>query len=484
MISKKEIQKVFDSAEEKFRECWRLLKNLKTQSGLDMNDLFKFQPTLAETLVKIGEAYQRLSEEKRSLIGRKSGLSPSWFRNRMRLIARYQTALKDLNGTGKMLGDAYAWLFYMHDRETLFEHSKKPYQRLSPTGSGGRGELAFISVLPKMEDKIVVFHGITTFLRLGDVSFVDLHDHKVKAIGELKSVQHSEKEFEISLATIGRSESDLKFIQDHALRISGKSDEKAASKISLIPKQADQLRRQIRSMGETMKPSTSIGSEQLRMKSIVRNIEKLMKGLKRSSVSIVKADRGLLLFAMKWRYRSLFSKFFSEGNIDPGKKLNDLPKFALQIMKDGSQHNQLILSPILTPNANYFLRAGMMPLCWWPLDVEIIEPLIFNDVSVTAIYNPAHLIDTLCSKGFEVEPRNKKNRDFKFTRRNAKNVFQLDSVSYYFDLITNHFFPEETIIDLICKGAEIAEKVSDEKQSPVRLDMRIEQNFGEMPEEN
>jgi hypothetical protein len=32
-----------------------------------------------------------------------------------------------------------------------------------------------------------------------------------------------------------------------------------------------------------------------------------------------------------------------------------------------------------------------VPLFWWPLDVEAIEAILFHDVWVFSVYNPAHL---------------------------------------------------------------------------------------------
>jgi hypothetical protein len=49
---------------------------------------------------------------------------------------------------------------------------------------------------------LLIYHGTTSFLRMGDVSFIDLNTLKVAAIGELKTQKLNERELGLKLALI------------------------------------------------------------------------------------------------------------------------------------------------------------------------------------------------------------------------------------------------------------------------------------------
>lgn len=204
MITGADIRSAVDVAEASYRECLTTLSSLKGEGSLDKNALLGFQPRLGQTLLELSNMYRALHQEKLMVVSKKNQLSPNWFKRRLRLINDYQEDLKSTISLGKCLGDSFAWAFYRNERQYLEKHYKNHMQVHSPPGVGGQGELAFISTVGVINHNIVLYHGLTTFLRLGDFSFIDLRSLKLTAVAELKTRPSSDgEELESLVSVIG-----------------------------------------------------------------------------------------------------------------------------------------------------------------------------------------------------------------------------------------------------------------------------------------
>ena len=173
-----------DQAEQDLGRCWETLASLRT--GPD-HRLVDFQIDLAAVLYRLSELYQEIAAERRALIGRKQSYSPRWFARRQAVLAGYQTAIERTLLIGKSMGNAFAWFFYQSQPDLLQKHYSEPHQRVLPTGIGGRGELEFIRQVRSIDGKLVLHHGITSILRVGDISLIDLSKFRVVSIGEIKT---------------------------------------------------------------------------------------------------------------------------------------------------------------------------------------------------------------------------------------------------------------------------------------------------------
>ena len=90
----------------------------------------------------------------------------------------------------------------------LRKHLEHPAIRHFPTGIGGRGEVEFIRQA-RAEKHFLLHHGITTFLRIGDISFVDLRRRTVSGLGELKSHGTQPGHVYVTLHAISKDCNDL-----------------------------------------------------------------------------------------------------------------------------------------------------------------------------------------------------------------------------------------------------------------------------------
>ncbi len=172
MIAKKEVKKTLDIAATAYESCWETLCEFKSAKHNDdfLTRLINFQPLLCKGMLELEKTRYRILEEKRGLIDRKANLSEKWFDKRMKDLDKYKKALTECTYIGKSLGDSFVWIFYQNERVLLREHLRHKEIRHLPVGIGGLGELEFIKGVKKLGDCFIIYHGITSILRHGDIS--------------------------------------------------------------------------------------------------------------------------------------------------------------------------------------------------------------------------------------------------------------------------------------------------------------------------
>ena len=122
----------------------------------------------------------------------------------------------------------------------------------TPPGIGGRGELAFIDSV-YCETHFILYHGITTFLRLGDISFIERESWRVTHIGELKTVQESLTQGAIKLHLIGEPDGTppkLLRKSDITVPSSSKFEQRTTATVVLTQRMLLRLKRQAQHIGK------------------------------------------------------------------------------------------------------------------------------------------------------------------------------------------------------------------------------------------
>jgi hypothetical protein len=149
MLTLKSVSAAIDRADLEFRWCWEQLAAFKSnQVGPDFaHAVHRFQPRLLKGLLEVEKIYRSLIEEEKRLIENKKNYNQSWFAKRLAKLSNYKAALKNAIGAGKIIGDAFVWIFYKGDQELLAEHLKRPKQLLLPPNIGGMGERTFVERL-------------------------------------------------------------------------------------------------------------------------------------------------------------------------------------------------------------------------------------------------------------------------------------------------------------------------------------------------
>ncbi len=483
MISRADITSLIDEAEGRFRVCWGTLSRLNgVESAESPKDadlsmaLLDFQPTLARALYDLSEMYRRLHQEKLGFIARKADLTPQWFGHRLALIAKYQRAIKATISVGKRLGDSFAWLFYMSSRDHLLKHSDHQRQFHAPPGIGGLGELLFIEGVRMVGGHLVLYHGITTFLRVGDVSYIDVKNRKVAAIGELKTTKVAEGQLNVRLDAVAPSREDMSFL----IESTADGDMDDSPQPPPLPKRMKaRLDKQVASMGDPFESSDPEGSVELDHDPRIDELDELCKELKISTFAYRKVGDGLLLFGTRTAKRSLSSKLL--GSTSPGwtQRLQGIEHEAQRIMNQESGDNEIWLGVLNDPDTEYQLTPGMMPLPLWPLDTGTIEDLLFHNVQIFYLYNPAHLADKLRRAGFEVTSI-PGQRGFRVEKRLGENTLGLGGMSYFTRLITHELWDEDAVVETLSSMAKSAEQNDIPPNTKITMDIR--QHSGPKPD--
>jgi hypothetical protein len=477
MTTRDEVKKLFDSSETKFRECWSTLLRIKKRESLRADDLLTFQPRLAGALFEIDELYRRLSQERRDYISRKSQLSKKWFVNRLRLIKNYQQALKELIGIGIAIGDSFAWLFYVNEREHLFEHYSKSRDLHTPPGIGGLGELEFLKGVPVLNDHIVIYHGTTSFLRLGDVSFVSLRDFRLKAIGEIKTKKIAPNELAVTVVSVSSSKEDLEALHKIEQQHTSPQPDAEIDQSDDLPQSIQQrLGRQMKEMGKSLDPSSAEAGVHLEMEPVFEVVSELWTELEGKRSAIKPAGKALLLAGFRNSKGSLYELYFSKSGFNIQNEFDGLPDTVISQLKENSDYNRVIINSILNPSADYSLNQGMTPVYAWPLAPELIESILFNRITLISVYNPAHLIDDLEQRGFEVQPVDGRP-DFKMSLRIGKKEFAIQTMSYFIGLIARHFFSEEAIVETIQHTVTLSKEKAEGSENEVGIQLRFIQQM-------
>src|SRR5207237_18409 len=113
-------------------------------------------------------------------------------------------------------------------------------------GVGGIGEREFLRRFPALDGAMVLHHGITTLLRIGDVSLIDLRTLRVRAIGEIKTAKSKTDERQLSIT--------LSLIGDPMVKALRSNCDSAASDFpSMSASEQNRFERQLQRMKTTLK---------------------------------------------------------------------------------------------------------------------------------------------------------------------------------------------------------------------------------------
>lgn len=466
MTSRSMIRGLIDQTQSDYEKCWKVLSAWKEDwSNMTADALLDFQPTLARAIFRLSDMHHLLSRESKTLIFKKQRLSPNWFKHRMKTLSACQGVITETTKTGKVLGDAFAWLFYQREREYLRKHFQHAPITHAPPGIGGKGELAFINSVRLWEGQIVIFHGITNFLRIGDVSFYDPKLGRITAIGELKTEKDTGSGFLLQVHVRWPKESD------EVWPLPSKNS-KTTNKITMSQKQEHQLKKQLKTMGESFDLRAPRETIKLEDKTHLDEFRQLAKNLQKRSVAFQKAGDGLLLFGFTMSHeRSYF------GRLWPAKTKADFDKRSVGLLEQ--VHSIMDLTQVGSPsNANSIFHSsldltafpGTTPMFWWSLPSDFIRKLVFHEVTVVTIYNPAHLIRKLRAAGYEVELH---RTNLKVTKRIGDSELEIGHMQYFLNLIQQHLVREELILatfDSITKRIDSGEILPN---SRIDLDFQV-----------
>ncbi len=452
MISKQKVCQVIDAAAAKIERCWDALAQLRGQGKSAGYEVKNLQTTLIAVLWSLDDIHRELHTERRRLIAKKSRYSQTWFKGRMATLSKYQDAVLHTISLAKTVGDGFAWIFYHKEFKLIDEHLKSQRQIHLPPRIGRIGERAFVERFQVFNDKLVLYHGITTFLRMDDVSFFDFAEHRITNIGEIKTEHVQGDEYLIRLAFVygGKFASVVDVPEFHTqpkpkTEIETAQDIKLARQLSIISKFLS---------GDKKQDKYKASQHGV---FYFDELNRLIGDSSRKSMRTRKAGDGLLLVALRMPKSQLLSrKLLSSKKFEVGKKLDGMAAVTSSILDQKSPDNALVVSELGVSSKGVvgFLR-GTVPLYWWPLKFDDLKDIAFSNVIILTLYNPAHFWRRLRKKGFQltIGERARITTIKKPVRGRWAAIYNFD---YLQSFITHYLMSEDSVIEMLERAIDIS----------------------------
>lgn len=439
-ITKEDVGRLISAVEPTYFTCWDTLELLGQRGSADAEiaqRIIDFQPPLADALYQIEHLKQRIHRDRRLLIGRKQSLNASWFSRSMKATASMLEQLDDLAGLGRRLGDAYAWWFYSQSRDLLERHFEHPRTDQSPPGVGGLGEVIFISSIRHFEGNFVLFHGITTFLRVGDVSLIDLKAMRVVAIGELKSHKVSESQYDITFFASGTGEMTPR-----------KSERVRAKKSSHLPLHIERkLSKQLIKASECFDERKASGNAEIHMDSHFEQFENLLAEVRVGQpAKWGKLGKGLLLAVSKRKSKRLSARYSAPSKKVLERMYSELTDHVLMIMDKENVGDDNFNSIHLTP-LEPTVGRGRIPMFWWPISKSLLKDVYFGRAWIMAIYNPSFLAHALKRDGWTIETTN--DGGFRLSRQWNDRKVEMHHMEFFQHCIVHQLSSEAFVVEAL-----------------------------------
>lgn len=458
MISDEEIKVGIDVAEKMLLKCFDRLLVLKHADG-DLTDaILEFQPQLADCLYKLMELYKRLKAEKKQLIAEKLSFCQSDFRRAMALNNDFSEAIKHAIEIGKSIGDAFAWFFYRDNFSELGKHFQHKPTGLFTAGIGGRGEIDFIRNNQNFNGLFVLYHGITSMLRVGDFSLYGL-DAGIIGIGEIKT-EKSEKTLKINAHISSKVILEVpQNIQNTNLKHIEKSTD--------IPWNMPRLNKQLLIQDELLfaKKADNIIKHQTEYEYA------LLNQLKNDSSIAINEDSTLLLLSTKTRSQGLFQNLMEKEN--DYKLPKGFQSAAEKIIQSGNDNNRAIIGTIDT-----IMTHARIPIFWWDIDDEICRDIYFKKLHITTVFNPANLVQYFIDAGYSIV-ESKDIRKIKLQRIQEDKTMELGNFELFFDLVSHSLMKTQYVIKMIDQFLLDVERAKYPPNSKIEMMIQLH-TFGEM----
>lgn len=458
LITKEKVKEKIDNANMILNQCFNMLMDIKRARNNLLDSMLNFQPLLAECLYELMSFYQELKTEEKTLVKDKKEYSSDAFKSVMKENAIFSKIVSEVITIGKNLGDAFAWFFYRNNRKELDDHFRHNKTGLYVSGLGGYGELQFIKNTKFIDGLFVLYHGITSMLRIGDFSLCDIRQG-VLGIGEIKTKQEGEG-FVSTVNISSKVNIDAsKIYPEGPLKISDSNKD--------ITKEFPKLSQQLKVQDNLLKSKDAEFSS----KYYLDYEYGLIKNLTPSYPFAVNEDSSMLLCACWNKYDTLFDILYDNGkaaSLPIGLK-NEIDKIIVQ----DSIHNKVIVN---------VLDTGMdilrIPVFWWHIEDETCQNLYFKKCSIIIGYNISNLIQKFLNIGFTVKGEIESRKEIVLEKVSGDKKMQFQNFNSLCRLATHNLMRTDAVFSCAQEVFNKMESGEIPINSKVELCIHLH-NFGE-----
>lgn len=392
-LSRRAVKAVLEATDVELRWAWSLVRTLKHPETLNDDfgpDLLEFQPRLVEAIVRLEAFAHAVRAEQKRLKRDQKRYVKSWLKHRQSLLGLYLTALTTSLASARAVGDGFAWFFHEKDRRLIGEHLKHPRLADVPLGIGGLGERLLVHGLPHLDGRILIYHGTTTFLRIGDATLIDLPSRRVHAIAELKTRKIKDGEYGLTLHFIADAQDKLPRTPKIRKRVRAEAE---ATEPELKPELQERLDAQLKRMGLALKDARAEKAAVHFGKQGEFHFAELSDAVRRATTlrfTLVQAGPALVIGALRHRGWGSFNADLKGSRDLSHGLLNGIADRVIGIMAPGRPDNAVFIDAPGSGDTLPVTRQGLPP-AWWPMDDEALADILFGRVMVVTFYNPAHL---------------------------------------------------------------------------------------------
>jgi hypothetical protein len=460
------VREVLNREEVTFEKCWDILVQMAI--GNPNDGFFEFQPTLGASLLRLEQLYQDIASERRRLIRRKGYLSPSWFRKRQRALAGHQQTIRHAMYIGRAIGDAFAWYFYQSSAALLGEHLAWPEVEF-PTGEGGIGEVGFVQNVQSFEGQFILYHSITSILRIGDISLFDLNGRRITALGEVKSRRIGPRQFRANVSLIASAtDGSITSWSSH------RPPERQTSLEPLPEWIRHRLKRQVAAMAEALKAEKvpDIQRDQVR-KGLAHRLSALASKARVDSPATGLIDPCVLVTVIKFRRATMYGRLTRAWGGE--RSLAAVPRYATRLAVKDSSWNSLHVGTLLyNGEGKPTLMRGALPPFWSGLPHDASKLLYFQGSMALVLFNPAPILHALEDRGWLVKQIGDQPLDVVATRKREGHECQIEGFPFFFNLVMSTLWSSDELLDMIDEFADQTWKqVQETGSTKYVLDLRM-----------
>lgn len=468
-ISAREVREALDEAEQKLAWCTGVVGAL---SGYKLDDaaaknVVEFQERLYRIIADLEALYRRIKREEKRLIAAKARYVPNWFAKRMSQLSVYSKKLGDGLTLARAVGDGFVWFFYERDPQMIEEHLKLQPQLLLPSDLGAAGERILLENLRGVDGKFMLYHGITSLLRIGDFSFVDMKSLRVACLAELKTSRIDPERINLSLSIISGDEDQIPNFP-----ITEPSQLPEA-----LPPPSPQMQARFERQKKVMQESI-IAAKKVRDVLTInsdlgfhyRELEDVVRRSHARAFEYVKAGDGLIIGA--WRP----SGARSYGSPSPKRQIDrmpdlasDMPAWATKILDAGGAWNSIAFGG-LGGDDSLKARSTGLPFFAWPVDPQVLADIAFERVVLITLFNAGHLIKRLHVAGYNVE-LDEKGRLKRATKQTDDKLIELENYRHFMSLVPWALMTEDAVMSMIEQTIEATTLVPLD-QHPAKIEFR------------
>jgi hypothetical protein len=463
-VSAREIFAVIDASEAELRWCQQIVGSMMmgTVGTVTGEDIVGFQIRLYEAIAKLEKAYRITKQEEKRLIREKRRFKPEWFRHRMAKLAIYIGYLNEVLSIARAIGDGYAWFFYERDPQLIDEHLQLQQQKLLPPAQGALGEKLTLERMQGFDEKFLLYHGITTFLRMGDISLIDLEKMRVTCVGELKTTRIDPEHVTVHVSFIAGERTNLP--KKFKSVLPPNPEVKAPP---LAPAIKSNLDRQVKIMHESVGRAREAGKGPVidgQFEFHHRELEEVVNRSHAGGFEYIKAGDGLIIGALRLpRTKTLSASFIGKEVKNLERIASGIEAWALKILAPGNEWNSINIGSFGGAE-NLVTNSFCLPFFAWPVATDVLADIAFGRVIVVTLFNRGHLLNRLNEKGFEIElgPKGQLHRARK---KMGEKFMELENYDHFLSMVPQALMTEDAVMSMMDQTIDQTHRVPPEHRS-------------------